>query len=66
MNSRPLSLIVYFASGLISLFWSLSVIIDQFGFLWGVLALLLFPISISLTPLYVGFTTGHWLLAAIT
>jgi hypothetical protein len=46
--------------------WSLPVVVHELGFIGFLAAVTLFPIAIALTPLYVGFTTGNWILAAIT
>lgn len=57
---------VYFGAGIVSFFWSLAVIIDTLGFIGGLVAFILLPVTIVFAPFYVGFSTGDWTLLAIT
>ena len=63
---KSLGLFVYALAGLISFFWSMSIIVDEAGFLGGLIAFFLFPVTIIFAPLYHGFSSGDWTLAAIT
>ncbi|MBN9331817.1 hypothetical protein [Comamonas sp.] len=63
---HALAMIIYFAAGIISFFWSMSIIVQNLGFIVGAIAFFLFPATIAFAPFYVGFSTGDWTLLAIT
>jgi hypothetical protein len=63
---KTLAIIIYSAAELISFFWSMAVIIDKLGFIGGLIAFLIIPLTIVFAPFYVGFATGNWTLLAIT
>jgi len=63
---HALAMIIYFAAGIISFFWSMSIIFQNLGFIVGAIAFFLFPATIAFAPFYVGFSTGDWTLLAIT
>jgi len=63
---KSLGLFIYALAGVISFFWSMSIIVDEAGFLGGLIAFFLFPVTIVFAPLYHGFSSGDWTLAAIT
>ena len=63
---KALAILIYFGAGIISLFWSLAVIVDNLGFIGGTIAFFVFPVTIIFAPFYVGFSTGNWTLLVIT
>jgi hypothetical protein len=63
---KSFGLFIYALAGLTSFFWSISIIVDEAGFLGGLIAFFLFPVTIVFAPLYHGFSSGDWTLAAIT
>jgi hypothetical protein len=42
------------------------VIIHNLGFIGGLVAFFILPVTFVFAPFYVGFSTGNWLLLAIT
>jgi hypothetical protein len=56
---RSFAVFFYIASGLISFFWSMSVIVEQIGFIGGLLAFFFFPVTIVFAPIYVGLALVH-------
>lgn len=63
---KALAMIIYFGAGIVSFFWSMAVIIENLGFVGGLIAFFVLPITIVFAPFYVGFSTGNWTLLAIT
>jgi len=63
---KALAMIIYFGSGIVSFFWSMAVIIENLGFIGGLIAFFVLPVTILFAPFYVGFSTGNWTLLAIT
>ena len=58
--------LTFFVTGLWSFFLSTGIISDEFGF-WGlVLGWTIFPVMLSVAPLYAGFELGNWFPAIIT
>jgi hypothetical protein len=63
---KALAMIIYFGAGIVSFFWSMAVIIENLGFIGGLIAFFVLPVTIVFAPFYVGFSTGNWMLLAIT
>ena len=63
---QAFGMLIYFLAGLASYGWCMSVIFDEFGFIGGVVATFIFPITLGVVPWYVGITQGDWLLLALT
>ncbi len=63
---KGLASLIYIVAGIVSFFWSMSVIVQELGFIGGVIAFLFAPITIVFAPFYVGFAKGNWTLLAIT
>lgn len=61
-----IAIIIWLTTGIVSLLWSMSVIVENIGILGGFIAFFFFPITIVFTPFYVGFSTGNWTLLIIT
>ncbi|MBU2766293.1 hypothetical protein HAP94_08810 [Acidithiobacillus ferrivorans] len=55
-----------FVSGLVGYIMCLILIFKYFGVALAVSALIFFPITLSVVPLYAGFTHGNWIAAILT
>jgi len=63
---KALAMIICFGAAIVGFFWSMAVIIENLGFIGGLIAFFVFPLTITLGPFYVGFLTGNWMPLAIT
>jgi len=63
---KTLAVVIWTVCGIVSFFWSMAVIIENLGFVGGLVAFLIFPATVMFAPFYVGFSTGNWTLLAIT
>jgi len=52
--------IIYFVSGVWGMFISLGIVIDNLGFIGGVIAFALFPITLAFAPWYAALADGNW------
>jgi len=53
---------IFMGTGLIGFFWSLAIVVQNFGLLGLIAAFLIGPITHVIVPLYAGFVLKNWLL----
>jgi hypothetical protein len=62
---KALGILIFVASGLIGMFGSLELISHELGFIGGVIAFMLFPVTLTFAPWYAVFAYGDWHLLQI-
>jgi len=52
--------IIYFVAGLWGLLISLGIVVDELGFIGGVIGFMFFPVTLAFAPWYAGLAYGIW------
>ena len=53
--------ITFAVSGLWGALLSLGIVVDNLGFIGGVIAFVLFPAALTFAPIYDGFANSNWM-----
>lgn len=57
---KGLAIIIYTVAGLWGLAISLGIISDHFGFIGGIIAFFIAPVTLSIAPWYEGIANSNW------
>lgn len=52
--------IIYLVAGIWGMFISLGIVVDNVGFIGGMIAFILFPFTLAFAPLYAALADGNW------
>ena len=67
--SMIFGIFIYAVTGIVSLIWEWSIVVDTIGFFWALASFIVFPLLsliLVITPFYAGFVQGDWRLAAFS